>query len=143
MKRAILAAVALALPACGDSSTAPSLSDLEGTWTMIEGVQSIVGDPASDFDLVDQGLGGTLSITSTGSFQLIIGASSGAPGFLVMTGSLTVDGANLQLTVGGATDAVPFTLQAGVLRLTIMDTDDVDNDGTDEDIRVVLAFERD
>lgn len=125
--------------ACSDS-LAPA--DVAGTWDATSVVFTSVADPSTNSGNVILA-GASLSITlgENGSASLTIDDGSGPD---TQTGTFSIDGSDLTLTLNGDVSTGTIELNGDTLtvRINTGAQFDFDNDGTDEDATLVVILTR-
>jgi flagellar basal body rod protein FlgF len=136
---ALTGAVLLGGAACGDS-LAPA--DVAGTWNATSAVFTSVADPSTNSgNVIAQGASLSITLGENGSASLTIDDGSGPD---TQSGTFSIDGSNLTLTLDGDVSTGTIELNGDTLtvRITNGPQFDFDNDGTDEDATVVVILTR-
>lgn len=129
------------LGACGKQSTAPSPTQLAGTWRLVK-CEYVSTQGLGTVDLIAAGGSGTLVLTATDTLRLSVMPASGQP--VSLTATYQVSGIDLMIvTPSGATWywAFDMALSGGTLTLSNGSAQyDFNGDGSLEDAKWNLVM---
>lgn len=133
-------ALALALAACG--STAPSASDVVGTWHATR-VQYVSTTGLGTVDLIASGGTATLTLSADSTYEFRVTPTGGAEVVSSGTWSMSIDVMTVRET--GVMGEMQFDMVVTASTLTLGGASaefDFNGDGTDDPATVNLAFTR-
>jgi hypothetical protein len=143
VRAAALTLIAI-LSACGKSGTAPSTTELAGTWRATKAEFVNRANSSQKVELVSIGGDYTLSLTAAGSFTATITSPGKPERVLAGTYSASLDMLSLTYTSGSfGQSEFDMTLSGNTLTLTGgSSTYDVNGDGQDEETALNLVLGR-
>ncbi len=123
----------------GPNATNEEIADaLVGSWTATSMVVSNDANPSETVDLLAEGVSFTLTMTAEGAYTGNFSSPGENESF---SGTYVVNGFSLTLSEEGDDDEIlAFTLADGLLILTMDESWDFDEDGTDEDATMVVQL---
>ena len=143
---AVALAAALATAGCGSDSVGPGefeIDDLVGSWTITR-VEFEADNGDETYDLIENGLTGTVVVQNTGDYTLTLRQSGLPP--ITTTGRFTVvDGNVVDTETGGTAEEVDIRREGDTITFSSEDESfdfDDDPDTPEEDADVTMVWEK-